>query len=238
MSSAASSDREKTILDLWERGAGLDRWRRDDALLAEGGGAPRGLGARNIALLAVRNLLFGGVWNLRCSCPNCAAESEFEVNGVALAEELSRAKTVNAATFEWGGSAVVGRAPTVDDLIAVSTRNDSRAAIARALLERCMEGNVEALDLTEAAIEEFGDRIEHLDPAAVIGFDVVCPACTHGWSATLDVGDALWIELRRAAERTLIEIDALARAYGWSEEQVLRLSPMRRAAYLQLVESA
>ena len=37
---------------LWERAVGLDRWRRDDALLAAASAAPRGLGARNAALLA------------------------------------------------------------------------------------------------------------------------------------------------------------------------------------------
>ena len=28
--------RESDVLDLWERSVGLDRWRRDDALLAVG----------------------------------------------------------------------------------------------------------------------------------------------------------------------------------------------------------
>jgi hypothetical protein len=44
----------------------------------------------------------------------------------------------------------------------------------------------------------------------------------------------LWVELQRAAERTFVEIDALARAYGWAEKDVLGMSAMRRAAYLQL----
>jgi hypothetical protein len=33
----------------------------------------------------------------------------------------------------------------------------------------------------------------------------------------------------------LLDVDALARAYGWSEPQVLALSATRRAAYLQLI---
>mgnify|MGYP001788484044 CR=1 FL=1 len=37
-----------------------------------------------------------------------------------------------------------------------------------------------------------------------------------------------------AAERVLLDVDALARCYGWTESEVLRLSPTRRAAYLQL----
>ncbi|MBS0522979.1 MAG: hypothetical protein JSS04_05010 [Proteobacteria bacterium] len=238
MSPAMSPNREKTILDLWERAAGLDRWKRDDALLAEEGAAPRGLGARNIGLLSIRTFLFGRFWKLRSNCSNCGTEIEFEVNGAALAQDLPRAATAGVAVLDWGGGTVVARAPTVDDLIAVATRHDTRQAVVRALVERCTEGTVEALELTEAAVEEFGDRLEQLDPAAIVGFDVVCPVCNHGWPATLDIGDALWIELRYAAERTLVEIDALARAYGWSEDEILRLSPVRRAAYLQLVEAA
>ena len=37
------------------------------------------------------------------------------------------------------------------------------------------------------------------------------------------------------AERTLADVDTLARAYGWTEAEVMELSPTRRAAYLQLL---
>ena len=50
-----------------------------------------------------------------------------------------------------------------------------------------------------------------------------------------DIGDMLWQKVRAAAERVLLDIDVLARAYGWTEREVLRLNPLRRAAYLQMV---
>jgi hypothetical protein len=87
-------------------------------------------------------------------------------------------------------------------------------------------------------VEELDSHLERLDPGAVVSFALLCPSCNHGWSAAVDVGEAVWAELRRAAERSLIEVDALARTYGWTEGDVLRLSPMRRAAYLQLVGAA
>jgi hypothetical protein len=34
------------------------------------------------------------------------------------------------------------------------------------------------------------------------------------------------------AERCLDQVHTLARAYGWSEAQILALSPVRRACYL------
>jgi hypothetical protein len=53
MGSIGSENREKDVLTLWERAVGLDRWRRDDALLTLGPAPPRGLGVRNAALLLV-----------------------------------------------------------------------------------------------------------------------------------------------------------------------------------------
>lgn len=233
MRSTALTDRDRKVLDLWERGVGLDRWQRDDALLADD--APRGLGARNAALLALRNTLFDRAWSLTSSCPACGTGCEFEVDSVALAEQL-RLPGEPAVPFEWGGRSLAARAPTVDDLRAISRAAD-RASAVRALLARCVEGDLDLAAADDGAIDELGQRLERLDPAAVVGFQLNCPACRHEWSAMLDVGEALWSELQRSAERTLGEIDSLARAYGWTEAEVMQLSPTRRAAYLQLVGS-
>ena len=51
----------------------------------------------------------------------------------------------------------------------------------------------------------------------------------------IDIAPALWAEVQAAAERSLLEVDALAREYGWSEAEVMALPHARRAAYLQLV---
>jgi hypothetical protein len=89
--------------------------------------------------------------------------------------------------------------------------------------------------LNGPALDELDAYLERLEPGAIVSFALRCPACDHGWSAAIDVGEALWAELQHAAERFLIEVDALARAYGWTERDVFHLSPTRRAAYLQLV---
>ncbi len=60
------------------------------------------------------------------------------------------------------------------------------------------------------------------------------PAATAGWSA-FDVGALLWEELVAQARGLLAEVHVLARAYGWSEAEVLELSRSRRAAYLAMV---
>jgi hypothetical protein len=232
---SVAADREATVLDLWERAVGLDRWQRDEALLASGQAPPRGLGARNAALLGLRNGLFDGALALKSACPACTAECEFQVDGAVLAEELRGQTVEQAASFDWAGRPLTARPPTIDDLHAASRQADESSAV-RALLARCLGCDFDQATVDDATIEEFGRRIERLDPGAVISFELRCPACAHDWSAILDIGEALWSELQRAAERTLTEIDALARAYGWTETEVMRLSPTRRAAYLQLVE--
>lgn len=245
MALAAHADAEGRALALWERAVGLDRWRRDDALLASTGAVPDGLGARNAALLAVRNAVFDPAWPLRSRCPDCAAEVEFAVDSLALARELADMKPPDSpAAVHWRERPVELRAPTVQDLRGVSAHADRRAA-ARALLARCAAGphaeqadGADPMELDDRAIDELGRRIEALDPAAVVGFALSCPECGHGWSAAVDIAEALWSELRLAAERTLTDVDALARAYGWAEHEVLHLSPARRAAYLQLVDLA
>jgi len=235
MASPAQSEREQQILALWEGAAGLDRWARDDALLAGMGPPPAALGARNAALLGLRGALFPRPWPLHSRCPRCGEACEFEADATALAEQLETLAGAEPATrLDWSGGRITLRAPTADDLRQVARLPEVQSAV-RALLARCVSGEIALDTLDDAALAELERRLERLDPAALVGFALRCPDCGEEWSAVVDVGNALWAELQRAAERALIAVDALARAYGWTEDEVLRLSPTRRAAYMQLV---
>lgn len=233
-----TAERETRLLDLWEQAAGLDRWRRDDALLASAQeplqSTPMALGARNLALLSLRNAHFDRTWPLVSRCPACATPCEFEVDSLDLARELDQPAA--PGTVEWAGRPVHARPPTVEDLAAIALAHDVPGA-RRMLLARCLSDDADLEQADDDTLERLGQCLERLDPAASIGFTLVCPACSHAWTARIDVGEALWTEVRRAAERRLLEVDALARVYGWTEADVLRLSPTRRTAYLQLVEA-
>ena len=236
MHSPSPSEREHQIFGLWERGIGLDRWARDDALLLGGGASARQPLARAMPrMLALRGRLFDRALPLRSNCPACCASSAFEIDSVALSDELNALKPpARDAVVDCAGLPVALRAPTADDLRAIAVLTDLQNA-GRALLSRCASG-VDVIDrLDEHMLAELDACLERLDPAAIVSFTVDCPACRHQWSASLDVGEVLWAEVQQAAERALLEVDALAHAYGWTESEVLRLSPARRAAYLQLV---
>lgn len=230
------------LLGLWERAAGLAPLDRDDALLtAWDGPPPASLGERNAALLRLRTRLFGPAQALRCPCPACGETAEFSIDCEALAATLlpcGAPADVRTLTVE--GHRLTYRLPDVHDLRALSAFDDpAEDGFAQALLQRCLL-HVERLDgrpagtLPSAAGTALSQEMEALDPGASIAFDVTCPACRQPWTAPLDPGELVWRELQARAERLLLEVDTLARAYGWNETEVLALSPTRRAAYLQL----
>ena len=72
------------------------------------------------------------------------------------------------------------------------------------------------------------------DPLAEVLVDVVCPGCETEFVADLDVGAFVWAEVHARARRLLHEVDVLARAYGWTEAEVLALGDQRREEYLTL----
>ncbi|MBZ9935654.1 hypothetical protein LB518_05085 [Mesorhizobium sp. BR1-1-16] len=229
--------RGRQLLDLWERGVGLDRWRRDDALLSATAPPPRRLGARNTALLSLRNAYFHGAWLMTCACPACDVAVEFEVDSAILAESLAGLEAAASGTVSCHGRLLTARPATIDDLRAAASTGTIEAA-GRMLLERCVSGDIDVSTLDGAMLDQLGHELEALDPAAIIAFELVCPDCGHAWPAPIDIAETFWSEVRSHAERLFLDVDALARVYGWTEDQVLRLSPMRRAAYLQLAEAS
>ncbi len=74
---------------------------------------------------------------------------------------------------------------------------------------------------------------EH-DPQAELLLDLQCPACGARWQLVLDIVAFLWEELCSSAAGLLGEVDTLARAYAWSEREILALSPTRRRLYVEM----
>ncbi|MDR2153619.1 MAG: hypothetical protein LBE78_01130 [Burkholderiaceae bacterium] len=224
------------VLELWERACVTPPAWRDDALLGEA--APASLSARNAALLTLRARLFGAVQRLRASCPQCATALEFEIDCAALARALGPASDA-AQTHELRaeGYHMVYRAPDIGDWRAAAESADFASALMGRCIVRCEHDGAacEPESLPDAVADALSNALDALEPGASVDFDLRCPDCAAQWSAPLDCGAALFTELRARAEGLLVEIDALARAYGWSEAQVLALSATRRAAYLQLV---
>jgi len=243
---------DAAVLALWERAIGVPEAERGDALIAaSGGGVPAGLGERNLSLIRLHGTLFGRELHLLSHCPACGAAVQFVGDSDALAAQC-QSSALAATTLhriEWGDHLIDFRVPLSRDVAeaagaesAGESVSDAAEAFARRLLECCVvscrhaEGTeLAAARLPAEALDAISRRIEAIDPGASIVFDVDCPDCSERWSASLDVAVVVWRKLQRAAEAILLEIDALARAYGWSEREILGLGPLRRAAYLQMV---
>ncbi len=222
------------LLAVWETGRAqhpLDRALTLLAAATPGTGrdalAELTIGERDARLLQLRTLLLGQRAEGFAECPRCAERVEFPLDTGAFVQpqEVSESER----EIEVDGTIVRFRLPNSRDLAAVVAAIDSTDALA-ALTERCL-GQQNLPNETVAAVSR---AMLAADPQAEISLQLTCPACRHRWDALFDVADFFWSEISAQAERLLREIDALARAYGWTEREILRLSAQRRQTYLEL----
>ncbi|MFE4328910.1 hypothetical protein ACFRQM_05485 [Streptomyces sp. NPDC056831] len=246
------------LLATWE--AGLDRGSSGRALLLHRtarrdiGGDSEALlslpvGAREADLFALRRALFGERMQVRLECGACATDMEFDLDAGEFARSLRfpEASPVRIREDDWE---VEFRVPSVADLTAAARHADAR----RALLERCVVSVVrDGGDMPAGAPDDSPDMIaalvgalppavqrriaeaaERADPAADVTLDVSCPDCGAATRAELDIASYLWAELDAWARDLLLDVHLLATAYGWSEPEILALSPLRRRYYLEL----
>jgi hypothetical protein len=206
------------VLDVWEQGSQAHPLVRPLAVLAAAWPeldpaalAAEPLGAVNARLWAVRAALVGTAVVGCVECPACGDQVELELDATDLA--------VPAA-----GPAGAGVRPlTPADLFAAAAAADPAAV----LVARCAP---DAAD-PEAALAA-------ADPGAELLLALSCPGCGCDWQAPLDVAVFLWDELVRLAGAVVRDVDLLARCYGWTEPDVLGLSPARRRCYVELARGA
>jgi len=241
MRALAGSD----ILALWETARGYHPVDRALALLAaaeptasHGELAALPLGQRDQHLIALRRLTFGDCLPGRTRCPHCNEAVEFELSCGTLLGASPNATLEQ--TLRVDGYELCLKPLNSYDLAAAAQAPDLNEAH-RILLTRCV---VEAwLDSLVIPVEDLpieiavpiAQTLADNDPQAELLVDLTCPACDHRWQSVLDIVHVLWNELAARAQRLLTEVHVLARAYGWPEADILALSPIRRAAYLERV---
>jgi hypothetical protein len=245
------------ILTVWERGADRRPAERALALLAAaypeqayGRLLELSVGARDALLLAAREQTFGSDLAALAGCPGCGEWLEFSaraadfragpaVGDVAGGTSETFRTTLQPPAYSGPAAHLVFRLPTAGDLIAVQDMADVAAA-RRALAGRCiLEADMKGADLmagglTDELLALLGAEMSARDPQAETLLDLACPACGGRWQTLFDIADFFWAEVAAEAKRLLREVDALARAYGWREADILALSPKRRQAYLEL----
>jgi hypothetical protein len=235
------------LLAAWDRLCLLPRathWDARNAALLDALGVTvvgDSAGARQAALLEFFAGTFGDRIDGVAACPACGTEVELNVPVAELVSSMPSPESVKP--FDVDGVVVRWRLPDAADL-AASAHCADPAQGATLLLERICSAPKDATSaaasadgaaITEAVRAVLAQRVAAADPFADITFDLACPECETSWESPLDVGEFVWARLRSTSRRLLGEVDELARAYGWSEGQVLALSQPRRDSYLELV---
>jgi hypothetical protein len=223
------------------------------------------VGRRDAALLALREQVFGPQLAALAECPRCdePLDVEFPVSAITLPAPAAGDGSApgdestlrdEAFVLEVDGYRLLYRLPTAGDLAALG-RNGGRDP-ARRLMERCLvevaqvqaagvEGQpgdlAPALEaalpepVLEALASALAGAVAQADPQAEIELSLTCPACGAQWQTPFDIVTYLWQELDAWAARLLADVHVLASSYGWSEADILALSPWRRQRYLEMI---
>lgn len=235
------------LLNVWEHGLSHSPAQRALTLLAAA--CPEtpveqlgqlSIGQRDARLLELRTRIFGPRFTSIATCPKCGERLEFAVSGDELRLPAS-VESSEALALIRGDWEVRFRLPNSLDLAALDPAADVEAN-RRIIFERCLiaahrdGAPVPANELPTDVIAAVAERMAEADPQADVEFSLTCPQCRHVWQAPLDIVSYFWSEIHAWAGRILREVHVFASAYGWSEADVLALSPWRRQAYLEMIE--
>lgn len=235
------------LLNAWERGSNCRPVDRALLLLCAAGPARAEElarlppGRRDARLLRLREQVFGPRLACMASCPACGAALEWDFTAADLGVN-GAPDPAEALAFTDGAWEVQFRLPDSRDLAALAPEADletNRQRLLRAcLLEVRHAGRqIPADDLPADFAAALVERMAESDPLADVRLSLHCPDCAHEWEAGFDVVSFFWAELNAWATQLLREVHELASACGWSEAEILALSPQRRQAYLNMVRA-
>ena len=237
-----SPDQPNAMLLAWEDGCTASPGERGLILLRlaepQASDAERSaftVGQRDAALLRLHERLFGGTAQALADCPACAEQLELDVPLAGIRVDPGGAVPARFE-LEHAGRVLAFRLPNAADLADLGAEGQSGYELARLCLLEPGAAGTGADPATAAVLEAaIGEAVSVHDPQAVVSLAFDCPACAAHWRSPFDIVAFLWRWIDHAARRLLAEVDAIAGAYGWSEQQILALSPVRRRAYLGLI---
>ena len=238
------------LLNAWERG--LNQPILERALILVTTASPEldaeeaaklSIGERDARLLQLREWMFGTRLLNTARCPQCGEKVEWEGSTTDLhIQAIGNFEPAQEFTLDADGYKLRFHLPGSSDIAAAVAAapqgGDNNAA---ALMEQCIVSiehagkNCDFSELPSHALDALSQYIEQLDPQAEIRTRLVCPECSREWELLFDIATFLWAEINSWAERTIRTIHRLASAYGWTESEILNLSPLRRQLYLGMV---
>ncbi|MFA3916669.1 hypothetical protein [Ruegeria hyattellae] len=223
-----------TLMALWDALQGLEPqmrplrvalpWMEKDA---------RSLGAVQAAALRGYAEHFGDRIRCQDQCPDCAAQLGLDLSAIELLQAQGTAPATTGKLC-WEGWTISYRLLGPGDLLEVSSDADTgRAQILDACIED-IEGPGE--ELPGDLVDMLGLQMEREDPLAAAEMALECPDCGARWLSGFDACATFLARIEAWARRTLWEVHQLAMRYGWSQRELLQMSPLRREAYLLMDE--
>ena len=202
------------------------------------------VGERDRELVELRRLSLGPAVSAQVVCPSCGETSDAEFSLDTLPLDLpSSPRRVSLEIPELGD--VTLRLPTAGDQEELLDADlETEAEQFSWLLARCLERVGErsgAFDVDFARNLPVGVRhaldaaLQVAIPALDLEMAVECSHCRAPIVAPFDVS-SFFFELTARAAGLLRDVHTLARAYHWSERDIVGLSLGRRLAYLMLLE--
>ncbi len=236
------------LLDLWQEESAKSLPERAIALLAlawpdtpKASLETLSIGQRDAMLMTLREQLFGSELSGIIICPKCRERLDltFDLGDITSASQPAASAGPSEFSVVADGYDMRFRLLTTADAIAAAGEADiersGRLIVQRCLLSAEHDGaSIDSHDIPATVAEIVIQRLANADPLAEVQLSVICPCCTRRCSATLDISSFLWTELESWARRTLSDVHSLAAAYGWSEREILGLTPQRRQYYLEM----
>lgn len=206
------------LLELYERGAAAAPAARAALLCAvadpEASPASLALGDADRRLWALHRACHAGPIAATAACTACSALMEFD-----LPEGFGppAAAPVAAGGIDHDGARYRVAMPRLVDL--------AEGRLPQALCPEAPWADPVFRAKAEAALEA-------ADPGLRLQLALTCHACGTAQTLTFDIGGFLWERMAQSARRLIAETARLAAAFGWSEADILAMTPARRALYL------
>ena len=239
--------RADQLLDFWEQYLDQPLVRTGIGLLAlaEPGTdadtlAGLSISERDEKLLALRTRIFGPGLRSIADCPECSQKVEWENDTGDIFSSVEKPPWPEQEHIcEKDGYRICYRLPDSNDLSAATGPDVVDVPEDDFLRELILSCTFDGQDCSPGEIplpvlEALGLCIEKESPFADIRMELKCANCGHQWEVQFDILSYLWQEIRSWAEHTLSETASLALSYGWSEKEILGMSPARRQLYLEM----
>jgi hypothetical protein len=170
------------------------------------------------------------------SCQSCSARVDISFQASSYLEHWRPRRPrsyreAEAGSGWWQGKApgAAFRVPTVRDILECGWQDDAR----RRLLDRCLRG--ERNRSRDAAAERAMAIVAPALRSEVMG---TCPECCATVYLEFDARSFCLAELAACASSVLRDVVLLARAFRWTEAEILSLPSSRRRTYVEALRSS